>query len=138
MVEHDELAYEQDASSSHIPDRPGDLRGFHISTAIPIFPNSENAGMTTTALHDQIVKVLEIIVVCCDDNAVVANRMQEMDGIVHSNSTHICGCLHVVTGAFQYLDQMPPRAVVVEIDSHSYKMRAISCGLSSLGLGLYL
>jgi hypothetical protein len=119
MVQNNELTGYIGESRRKVRNGLDDLMRLHISAAVTVLPNSENAGMRTAALHDEIMQVLKVIVVSSNEHTILLNGMQQVDGVINTRLANLGRRLYIVPSLPQGFDQQPGGTIIVEIESHS-------------------
>src|SRR5262249_43641415 len=94
--------------------------------------------MLALGLHQQRVQDRVVIVIFRQACSVVADGTCEMSWVGHSDQALIAWRTYVMTSLAQEFQEQVRRDVVVEIELHDLRIRAISSGASSLNFPPFL
>ena len=105
-----------------------------VALRIVVFANDQNAGMVAARLDHKVVQMEKVIVIRGQQDAVILDRVQEMNWIIATRQARVRRCDDVAPGLLKQANEQLVGAVVVQVQVHGFCSRPNSCAESSFGL----
>ncbi len=119
MVQDVKFIGEWNAGVFQVLKRAYNVPVFHVSVRIAIGTDNQDAAMTPARGVDQIMQIAVIVVVFCQQNQIVLDRVKQMAGIPCSRKSGIRGLNHRMTCVAKPSNQRSLGRVVIEIKPHA-------------------
>lgn len=119
MIQNVKFVGQWKARLFQVLERPHDVAVFHVSLPIIIGADNHDAGMAAACGLDEFVKIEEIIVVSCQQEQTLLDRVKHMARIRCSGKGHIRRLNHRMTRFAEPSDQRFFGRVIIEIELHA-------------------